>query len=112
MEGPPTLPPAVPRPVEPKFHFLDINTANLSGLGPHITIDNKLAIFKVAEIGSDLAGFFVSFYYGTFQTSNQNQRNSFTGTGASNGIDVTDTEYKNALVKLQKNLTTGVNTLR
>jgi hypothetical protein len=34
--------------VEPKFHFLDINTANLSGLGPHISIDNKIAIFKVS----------------------------------------------------------------
>jgi hypothetical protein len=47
MEGPPALPLSVPRPVEPKFHFLEINTANLSGLGPHITIDAKITIFKV-----------------------------------------------------------------
>ncbi len=44
---------SVPRPVEPKFHFLEINTANLSGLGPHITIDPKVTVFKVREGGLD-----------------------------------------------------------
>jgi hypothetical protein len=51
MEGPPLVAVSVPRPVEPKFHFLEINTANLSGLGPHITIDPKVTVFKVREGG-------------------------------------------------------------
>ena len=32
---------------EPKFHFLEINTANLSGLGPHISVDNRIQLVKV-----------------------------------------------------------------
>merc|ERR1719403_342184 len=34
------------RPVEPKFHFLEINTANLSGLVPHITVEQRLPLLK------------------------------------------------------------------
>jgi len=34
------------RPVDPKFHFLDINTSNLSGLVPHITVDGRLPLLK------------------------------------------------------------------
>merc|ERR1719427_1176698 len=37
---------AVTRPVEPKFHFLEINTANLSGLVPHIQVDSRLPLLK------------------------------------------------------------------
>ena len=36
----------VNRPVEPKFHFLEINTSNLSGLVPHITVDSRLQLLK------------------------------------------------------------------
>merc|ERR1719334_2732658 len=45
----PASPPAplnVARPVEPKFHFLEINTSNLSGLVPHINIDGRLPLLK------------------------------------------------------------------
>ena len=34
------------RPVEPKFHFTDINTSNLNGIVPHISIDSRLTMFK------------------------------------------------------------------
>merc|ERR1719309_918919 len=34
------------RPVEPKFHFLEINTSNLSGLVPHISVDGRLPLLK------------------------------------------------------------------
>merc|ERR1719309_1642421 len=34
------------RALEPKFHFLEINTSNLSGLGPHITVDNRIQLVK------------------------------------------------------------------
>ena len=42
----PAAPPAAARPLEPKFHFLEINTANLSGLVPHITVDGRLPLLK------------------------------------------------------------------
>jgi len=43
-----TTPPVgnVNRPVDPKFHFLEINTSNLTGLVPHITVDNRLPLLK------------------------------------------------------------------
>ena len=44
--APAAQPLAVTRPVEPKFHFLEINTANLSGLVPHITVDGRLPLLK------------------------------------------------------------------
>jgi hypothetical protein len=34
------------RPVDPKFHFTDINTSNLNGIVPHITVDNRLTLLK------------------------------------------------------------------
>ena len=34
------------KPVEPKFHFLEINTSNLSGLVPHIHVDSRLQLLK------------------------------------------------------------------
>ena len=34
------------RPVEPKFHFTDINTSNLNGIVPHISVDSRLTLFK------------------------------------------------------------------
>ena len=34
------------RPVQPKFHFLEINTSNLSGLVPHIQVDSRLSLLK------------------------------------------------------------------
>ena len=34
------------RPMEPKFHFLEINTSNLSGLVPHISVDGRLPLLK------------------------------------------------------------------
>ena len=37
---------SVTRPVEPKFHFLEINTSNLSGLVPHINVDTRLPLLK------------------------------------------------------------------
>merc|ERR1719391_432554 len=42
----PAAPVAVTRPVEPKFHFLEINTSNLSGLVPHITVEQRLPLLK------------------------------------------------------------------
>lgn len=44
-EAPPA-PLNVTRPVEPKFHFLEINTSNLSGLVPHIQVDSRLPLLK------------------------------------------------------------------
>ena len=44
-EAPPA-PINVSRPVEPKFHFLEINTSNLSGLVPHIQYDSRLPLLK------------------------------------------------------------------
>ncbi len=64
MEGPPLVAVSVPRPVEPKFHFLEINTANLSGLGPHITIDPKVTVFKVRERGWGRARYVTTLYVG------------------------------------------------
>merc|ERR1719282_2020612 len=37
---------SVTRPVEPKFHFLEINTSNLSGLVPRINVDTRLPLLK------------------------------------------------------------------
>merc|ERR1719234_2819719 len=37
---------SVTRPVEPKFHFLEINTSNLSGLVPHINVEQRLPLLK------------------------------------------------------------------
>merc|ERR1740128_1023865 len=37
---------SVSRVAEPKFHFLEINTSNLSGLGPHITVDPRIQLPK------------------------------------------------------------------
>jgi len=37
---------SVSRVAEPKFHFLEINTSNLSGLGPHITVDPRIQLLK------------------------------------------------------------------
>ena len=34
------------RPVDPKFQFTDINTSNLNGIVPHITVDNRLTLLK------------------------------------------------------------------
>merc|ERR1719273_141147 len=34
------------RPVQPKFHFLEINTSNLTGLVPHITVEQRLPLLK------------------------------------------------------------------
>ena len=34
------------RPVEPKFSFTEINTTNLNGIVPHISIDSRLTLFK------------------------------------------------------------------
>jgi len=42
----PAAPVPANRPVEPKFHFLEINTANLSGLVPHITVEQRLPLLK------------------------------------------------------------------
>merc|ERR1719403_63121 len=42
----PAAPVPANRPVEPKFHFLEINTANLSGLVPHITVEQRLPVLK------------------------------------------------------------------
>jgi CCR4-NOT transcription complex subunit 1 len=42
----PTNTPVVARPLEPKFHFLEINTSNLSGLVPHISVDGRLPLLK------------------------------------------------------------------
>merc|ERR1719192_2826060 len=42
----PAAPVPANRPVEPKFHFLEINTANLSGLVPHIQVDSRLSLLK------------------------------------------------------------------
>ena len=39
---------ALVRGAEPKFHFLEINTSQLSGLGPHITIDSRVQVVKVS----------------------------------------------------------------
>ncbi len=60
--GPPPPPPPLPaatsaaaaaaastvsaRPVEPKFSFTDLNTANLNAIIPHITIDPRLTLLK------------------------------------------------------------------
>jgi len=45
MDGSVT-PLALVRGAEPKFHFLEINTSQLSGLGPHITIDSRVQVVK------------------------------------------------------------------
>ena len=37
----------VNRAAEPKFHFLEINTSQLSGLEPHITVDSRIQVVKV-----------------------------------------------------------------
>merc|ERR1719166_668056 len=42
----PAAPVPANRPVEPKFHFLEINTSNLSGLVPHITVEQRLPLLK------------------------------------------------------------------
>merc|ERR1719334_586956 len=42
----PAAPVPANRPVEPKFHFLEINTSNLSGLVPHIQVDSRLPLLK------------------------------------------------------------------
>merc|ERR1719334_3077589 len=42
----PAAPVPANRPVEPKFHFLEINTSNLSGLVPHIQYDSRLPLLK------------------------------------------------------------------
>lgn len=34
------------RPVEPKFQISDINTSNLNGIVPHITVDSRLTLLK------------------------------------------------------------------
>lgn len=34
------------RPPEPKFRFLDISTAHLNGIVPHITVDSRLTLIK------------------------------------------------------------------
>jgi CCR4-NOT transcription complex subunit 1 len=42
-----TIPPVgVNRAAEPKFHFLEINTGQLSGLEPHITVDSRIQVVK------------------------------------------------------------------
>merc|ERR1719309_1905433 len=49
LSSKPEAPPAplnVSHPVEPKFHFLEINTSNLSGLVPHIQYDSRLPLLK------------------------------------------------------------------
>ena len=35
------------RAAEPKFHFMEINTSQLSGLEPHITVDSRIQVVKV-----------------------------------------------------------------
>ena len=37
---------ALLRPVDPKYHYTDINTSNLNGIVPHITVDNRLTLLK------------------------------------------------------------------
>jgi CCR4-NOT transcription complex subunit 1 len=44
-EAPPA-PLNVTRPVEHKFHYLEINNSNLSGLVPHIQVDSRLPLLK------------------------------------------------------------------
>ena len=39
-------PASLTRPVQPKFHFLEINTSNLSGLVAHINVDTRLPLLK------------------------------------------------------------------
>jgi len=48
MQKEATLAPGLPlnRALEPKFHFLEINTSNLSGLGPHISVDDRIQLVK------------------------------------------------------------------
>ena len=49
----PTL--GVNRAAEPKFHFLEINTSQLSGLEPHITVDSRIQVVKVRSHGLRIA---------------------------------------------------------
>eukprot|EP00096_Caligus_rogercresseyi_P006991 TRINITY_DN2417_c0_g1_i1.p1 TRINITY_DN2417_c0_g1~~TRINITY_DN2417_c0_g1_i1.p1 ORF type:complete len:1930 (-),score=640.60 TRINITY_DN2417_c0_g1_i1:677-5986(-) len=39
-------PPTLVRPSEPKFHFTDINTSNLNGIVPHISVDSRLTLLR------------------------------------------------------------------
>merc|ERR1719225_625038 len=34
------------RPVDPKYHYTEINTTNLNGIVPHISIDSRLTLLK------------------------------------------------------------------
>ena len=34
------------KPIDPKYHYTDINTSNLNGIVPHITVDSRLTLLK------------------------------------------------------------------